>query len=234
MNYTTIFDYPALTSEFDYKMYFNQNFAIATEVNIAQSSQKNKTFNNSGGGYNSTTDNFMEGRKNLTPFYFYNTRKEFYFRTSLDNQPVVVKEDYEMIWELHPDIEVIGEFECKKATTHFRGNEYVAWYTPEIPVPFGPWKFRGLPGLIIKVYDINKKFSFLATKIVLSNEARCVSDRLPTDIDLAVSLEVYVQRKNKIADDFFAKLSSKQPKGSPPLKRSKNCDDCGLLEVFPE
>ena len=32
----------------------------------------------------------------------------------------------------------------------FRGVEWRVWYTDEIPSSAGPWRLRGLPGLIIK------------------------------------------------------------------------------------
>lgn len=47
----------------------------------------------------------------------------------------------------------IGNYECKKATTEFRGRKYDAWYTEKIPVSLGPWKFNGLPGVILFVED---------------------------------------------------------------------------------
>ena len=59
-------------------------------------------------------------------------------------------------WKLSNDTKLIGKFTCKKATTFFRGRQYTAWFTPEIPVPFGPWKLQGLPGLILEAYDVNK------------------------------------------------------------------------------
>jgi len=46
---------------------------------------------------------------------------------------------------------------CHKATTRFRGRDYIAWYTEEIPFPYGPFKFGGLPGLIACIYDTQRE-----------------------------------------------------------------------------
>jgi GLPGLI family protein len=59
-------------------------------------------------------------------------------------------------WKLQKETKKIGNFDCHKATTKFRGREYTAWYTNEIPVPYGPWKLQGLPGLILEAYDTEK------------------------------------------------------------------------------
>lgn len=52
---------------------------------------------------------------------------------------------------------IIG-YECRKATTEFAGRQYTAWFTPEIPLPFGPYKFGSLPGLILKIEDGERQF----------------------------------------------------------------------------
>lgn len=49
-------------------------------------------------------------------------------------------------------------YECRKATTEFAGRNYTAWFTPEIPLPFGPYKFGGLPGLILKLEDAEQQY----------------------------------------------------------------------------
>lgn len=56
------------------------------------------------------------------------------------------------------DTDSIMGFECRKATVQFAGRSYTAWFTPEIPLPFGPYKFGGLPGLILKLEDAERQF----------------------------------------------------------------------------
>lgn len=67
-------------------------------------------------------------------------------------------------WKLEKETKKIGSFDCKKATTSFRGREYIAWYALEIPLPYGPWKLHGLPGLILEAYDTNKEVYFYFKK----------------------------------------------------------------------
>lgn len=54
---------------------------------------------------------------------------------------------------------LIANYICKKATTRFRGRDYIAYYTSEIANQGGPWKFDGLPGFILK---INSKDGYLS------------------------------------------------------------------------
>lgn len=63
-------------------------------------------------------------------------------------------------WTILDDTKTIEGYECRKAICNFRGRDYVAWFTPEIPVSEGPWKFSGLPGLILDVADTEGHYSF--------------------------------------------------------------------------
>ncbi|MDR0661656.1 MAG: GLPGLI family protein [Prevotellaceae bacterium] len=49
---------------------------------------------------------------------------------------------------------------CIKATCHFAGRDYEAWFTTEIPIIDGPYKFNGLPGLIVRVADSDNEHVF--------------------------------------------------------------------------
>lgn len=65
-----------------------------------------------------------------------------------------------MAWEIQPEKKSIYSYTCQKATTSFRGREYEAWFTNDIPLNDGPWKFGGLPGLILFVKDTQSHYIF--------------------------------------------------------------------------
>lgn len=69
----------------------------------------------------------------------------------------------EMQWNIIEDstANIVG-YDCVMAETDYHGRHWKAWFTPEIPVPFGPWKLHGLPGLILKA-EANGNFLFVAT-----------------------------------------------------------------------
>jgi GLPGLI family protein len=63
-------------------------------------------------------------------------------------------------WRILKDTLTIDTYKCNKATTNFAGRNYIAWFSREIPISNGPYKFTGLPGLIIKIYDVKKQHIF--------------------------------------------------------------------------
>ena len=58
-------------------------------------------------------------------------------------------------WVIQNDTETVAGYLCQKATCNFRGRNYEAWFALDIPINNGPWKFGGLPGLILKIYDMD-------------------------------------------------------------------------------
>lgn len=68
-------------------------------------------------------------------------------------------------WTLEEDTLTVCDYPCVKATCSYGGRDWTAWFTEEIPAGFGPWKFSGLPGLIMKVSDSAGIHTFTATAI---------------------------------------------------------------------
>jgi GLPGLI family protein len=102
-------------------------------------------------------------------------------------------------WKLLNETKKIGEYNCFKAelfiqVTEKQKEEYkeflkkeetkpslfkmkepkdktiVAWYTPEIPVSFGPNNYWGLPGLILEINE--DETIILCSKVTLSNKEK--------------------------------------------------------------
>jgi GLPGLI family protein len=73
-------------------------------------------------------------------------------------------------WKILEDTLHILDYYCQKAVCDFRGRSYEAWFAPEIPISEGPWKFYGLPGLILSVNDTRNQYRFEITGLQKTNE----------------------------------------------------------------
>lgn len=71
------------------------------------------------------------------------------------------EEKPDLKWKIDSVKEKIGHYNAQKATTDFGGRTWIAWFTSEIPIQDGPYKFSGLPGLIIKLEDSGQNYSWL-------------------------------------------------------------------------
>ena len=68
-------------------------------------------------------------------------------------------------WVIQNDTLTVNGYLCQKATCEFRGRNYIAWFSMDIPISNGPWKFGGLPGLILKVYDHEQLYTFECVEV---------------------------------------------------------------------
>lgn len=83
-----------------------------------------------------------------------------------DTKKYAYEEDIgDMQWVLTEDTATIKGYLCQKATVEYGGRNWEAWFTTDIPIFEGPYKFFGLPGLIIKVSDQTNSWSFLVQDI---------------------------------------------------------------------
>ncbi len=68
-------------------------------------------------------------------------------------------------WQLHDETRMIGNYKANKATMTYAGRDYIAWFTQDVPVSDGPFKFNGLPGLILEVADTRNHYEFKFTSL---------------------------------------------------------------------
>ena len=89
-------------------------------------------------------------------------KDSIYLRTFPGN---LIKEKMTNEFTIFEEYKTILNFKCQKATTKIYDREFVVWFTAEIPVNDGPWKFFGLPGLILEAHSKNNYHHFYTTSI---------------------------------------------------------------------
>lgn len=94
----------------------------------------------------------------------------------------------EMDWKIQDETDTLLGYMVQKAVCSFRGRDYTAWFAPQLPMQAGPWKFSGLPGLILKVEDSRGHYTLVARGIYLISGAV----EMPRYLFLKTSREKYM------------------------------------------
>lgn len=97
----------------------------------------------------------------------------------------VITSNDKMSWQIENEHKKLGNYNLQKATTSFGGRQWTAWFNPDIPFQEGPYKFRGLPGLIFEIYDAEDIFHYTMIK----------SQNLSTTYDTSYFLETHYGKK---------------------------------------
>lgn len=119
----------------------------------------------------------------------------------------------EQKWSLKDEFKNISGYECQKATVHFRGRRYEAWFTSEIPLPYGPWKLGGLPGLILEAYDLTKEISFVAEKIKIPDTKAKRMIQKPQN-GVKILHKEYVSSNKTDVDKITQSILARMPEGT--------------------
>ncbi len=82
------------------------------------------------------------------------------FINSIGNEEYLVKDSRVPQWKILSDKDKIGNFSVQKAVCDYVGRRWTAWFTTEVPIQDGPYKFHGLPGLIVKIEDQSQAHIF--------------------------------------------------------------------------
>ncbi|SEF81804.1 GLPGLI family protein [Halpernia humi] len=112
-------------------------------------------------------------------------------------------------WKLSKDKKTLGQYSVQKAETSWGGRHWTAWFAEAIPFPEGPYKFNGLPGIIMELSDSKGNYNF---KLIRSeNFPETVKSPVPSFfISKAVLIlkEKYVKTKMMYYNDPLAFLKN--------------------------
>ena len=155
--------------------------------------------------------NEMRSKMPMSALNFYVFKKQNSAQVSFTEK--IVRDNYRYIqdiddlnWEILPETKEVAGFVAQKAKASFSGRDYTAWFTTEIPISEGPYKFRGLPGLILEISDNNDYYTFKL------NGFKELNDEISIEFDpedyLEVSRERFLQIKQEYAENPFIKMEN--------------------------
>lgn len=181
---------------------------------------------------NDNTD-FRIGLKYATNFpeYIGTTSGKIYVTMPISNKSFKYEEPNNIKWKLFSEYKTIGKYKCQKAVAEKYGRNWIAWFTEEIPFPYGPYKFNKLPGLILEIYDDKKDYIFsmynFRKRKYLAKSANMAADAISID-----KSKVFDYQRNEIADpntynklvtdpetlQFLLKKAQKRAKNYNPIE----------------
>ncbi len=126
---------------------------------------------------------FSEVKQGHITRFLYQIYKDYkkgeiiYFGHILPTRFKYEEEMSDIKWSLGADTSRVLGYIANQAFTSYGGREWIVWYAPDIPINDGPYKFSGLPGLILKASDLMEDYIFEAVTIERLKE--------PMDIEMS-------------------------------------------------
>lgn len=145
---------------------------------------------------------------------------EIYQHTGLGNDRYKVLDSRKPVWKILADKQKLGEFETQKAETKMFGRKWTAWFTTEIPIQDGPYKFHGLPGLIVKIEDEAKYHSFELkgiSKYVENNKLQ-IDDERNFEKEILIDHHKYKKLASELRNDPTKALREMLNMSGPNVK----------------
>lgn len=113
-----------------------------------------------------------------------------------------IKSEDKFSWKIIEEKKKEKNYNLQKAITNFGGREWSAWFTTDIPIPEGPYKFGGLPGLIVEIYDSKNHYHYNLVKITKLSKPSDTSNILENRKGQK-AIDVTLKTYNKLLLDYY-------------------------------
>ncbi|TZF94222.1 GLPGLI family protein [Chryseobacterium panacisoli] len=111
-----------------------------------------------------------------------------------------INEKADQNWKISDSTKTFGGYKVQQATTQFGGRSWVAWFSKDIPIPYGPYKFNGLPGLIVELYDTKKNYHF---KVIKSEKITEEYKRVSLENSISRAIPVNQAKLDKLKLELY-------------------------------
>ncbi len=124
--------------------------------------------------------------------------------TSINNDFYSVSDLRKMDWNISSDTKEINKMNVQKATLNFGGRIWEAWFAPDIPISDGPYKFHGLPGLIVKISDstLTHIFELISTQKIEGTLSKKINNEKLFPIDRKQFKKLYKEYRENPNKNF--------------------------------
>lgn len=154
-----------------------------------------------------------------TDLYIYFTKRLLTTYSKFDKIIYTYQEPQDkLVWKIEPGSEKWHDYTVQKANTYFEGRHWSVLFTLDIPLIEGPYKFKNLPGFVVKAWDDEHhyEFEFINSEKVtidnwdLSNPKDIITPITVTQYEKA--LKIYL---NKTYKDSFIEMNPKNAANVP-------------------
>lgn len=146
------------------------------------------------------------------------------YKGKMSKKYLVIDKPENTKWVLSNERKQILGYECRKATSNFRGTKWIVWYAMKINISEGPWKLNGLPGLIMEAKSVDGMFEFISRKIHINpttNLPILFKNLFIEKEKIAISYKDYINIEEKYKIDIIARINASQTGNNYPYDTSK-------------
>lgn len=163
------------------------------------------SINKSMNGFSNYTFPFAKLKRETSSF----KNRNYYF---LNDNYFVFESNNKIDWKIQPETKSKENWTLQKATTNFGGRNWEAWFTTDLPFSEGPYKFNGLPGLVVEIKDLKNNFSFELIKIEKPKNANPnIVETLFKKKPIPISFEKYNEIQIANYNDPYSRFRSMKP-----------------------
>ncbi|MFC6268951.1 GLPGLI family protein [Frigoriflavimonas asaccharolytica] len=209
------------------ELFFNDKQSLYIIKSIDQNTKVNRETD----GSIVYPSNSIDSIANKKRFIIFDSKsRNFYGNIINDNIENLIIDSPKFNWIFANETKTILGYKCQKAICSIYDNDYVAWFTQEIPASYGPLKFNGLDGMILELKCDKTKLHLLAVNIQLDvhqANKEILSYTSKYDFSKSVTRSEYntvLENQIKMLEDKL-NLNITDEKYKTKFK-NLNCDDC--------